>query len=109
MKAKKNPVKYINKEKQKIYLPIFLIFPQAAAWFLSTGQGIFRLLYIEKAERESMQAAKLNVHGLCALSQTSAGKFELKPAIVAPSPSVTRSAGNAQQNSVVNDENKDNV
>ena len=54
----------------------------------------------------SMIPAKTNSATLCSDSQTSCGTFDTIPASTAPAPSVTNSAGKAQQNMVLNDVSK---
>jgi hypothetical protein len=56
-----------------------------------------------------MIPAKINRPILCSESQISCGTFDTIPAKTAPAPSVTNSAGKAQQNKVLNDPNSAKV
>lgn len=64
------------------------------------GHGALRFFHCKYPERVIIIPAKIKIHVLCALKKTNQVIFETRPARAAPAPSVTKSAGKAQQTSV---------
>jgi len=82
-------------------LLIFLAWSHARAESWSIGQGRFLALYCAMPAIVSITPAPIKSAVLCSDNQMSPGAAETRPANVAPIPSVTNSAGSAQQTSVL--------
>lgn len=88
---------------------IFFKRVQALAFAGSIGQAALRLLHCVKAERESINPANIKTAALCSEITASCGPVDIRPAITEPAPKATSKAGKAQQNKVLNVENKVSV
>jgi hypothetical protein len=79
---------------------------QASRKRASTGQGADRLRHCIQPEPAIASPAKANSPSLCSESQATCGKTETSDDKAAPAPSATRSAGIAQQTSVLDVANR---
>ncbi len=74
---------------------------QASLSFGSNGHGAFRLIQSKTPLSTSIAPANANTYSLFSETQIRPGTLLARPAITAPSPRLTKSAGSAQQMSVL--------
>jgi len=75
----------------------------------SVGQERLRARHCKIPDSSNMVPATPKTKTLCSESQISCGTADMRPTIAAPNPNVTRSAGSAQQMSVLRDVKSDSV
>lgn len=98
--AKNPPTAYTDIATPRITVPTRRICMQVFACAGSTGHGALRESHFDAAAAKSNPPAIRNNGPLWAVSQISPGTFAASPAMTAPAPIVTRSAGSAQHRSV---------
>jgi hypothetical protein len=112
IKAIKNPM---NKRIAEIHKTFFDHFDTVshADWLPSLGISHIKVvgffLYTSQKLNPINSAAIENVHSLYRLKVDKKGTFAARPAITAPKPNATKSAGSAQHKRVENDVNNDTI
>ena len=95
-------------EGQRILLDQIRLVVQAAAIFLSMGQGNELARCCMNAEITIMTPLILKTQTLYCENQINCGKVETNPAITAPNPKATKRLGSAQQINVPVEANSEN-